>query len=75
MKRTVSIFYRGQKVLTGQVEGVNEGQTEDRAFAYADSFLGLIDEADRAEVELCFHDNRRALILFGLDGQYIERVG
>lgn len=75
MKRMVSIFYKGQKVLTGQVEGRTEGETEDRAFAFADRLLGLTDEVDKAEVELCFHDNRRALVLFGLEGQYCERVG
>lgn len=63
MKHLITIVYRGRKVETVLVQGSIDS-CENKAFEHADKLLGLETETDKSLVELYFHDDARASVLF-----------
>lgn len=63
MNRLVTIVYKNEKVETVMVTG-SRGHCENSAFEFADRILGLTDESEKSQVELFFHEDARAQVLF-----------
>lgn len=60
----IKIVYKGQGYQTIVVSAQNENEASNRAFEYADFTLSLVEESDKAQVELFFLDNPRHQVLF-----------